>query len=184
VKEGKMNDDPLTLELLQQYKPLVKKKAAAYFLIGGDRDDLIQEGMIGLYKAIRDYDPDKGNPFHSFALLCVNRQIISAVKASARQKHIPLNTSLSLNNPDEKNEPKNQYAPNPESLVIGRETYHDIESFLQKHLSELEYTVLMLHLEGRSHSETAGELGRNVKTIDNTLQRIRRKVGKILSQQF
>jgi RNA polymerase sporulation-specific sigma factor len=178
-----MADDPLTLKLLQQYKPLVKKKAAAYFLIGGDRDDLIQEGMIGLYKAIRDYDPGKGSPFHAFALLCINRQILDAVKASARQKHIPLNTSLSLNSPAETGgaEPEG-YAPNPETLVIGRETYNDIDIFLQRHLTGLEYDVLMLSLEGRSHAEAAEALGRGRKTIDNTLQRVRKKVKRVLAQ--
>jgi RNA polymerase sporulation-specific sigma factor len=182
--EAKMTDDPLTLKLLQQYKPLVKKKAAAFFLMGGDRDDLIQEGMIGLYKAIRDYDPGKGSPFHAFAALCINRQILDAVKASARQKHIPLNTSLSLSNPDEAGIPDPaDFSPNPETLLIGRETYNDIDAFLQKHLTELEYNVFMLSLEGRSHTEAAETIGRNIKTIDNTLQRVRRKVKKLLSTQ-
>ena len=173
-----MNHELSVDELLQRYKPLVKKKAAAYFLIGGDRDDLIQEGMIGLYKAIRDFDPEKSNAFHSFALLCINRQILSAVKASSRQKHIPLNTSYSL---DDSDTSESHFAPNPETLVIGRETYNDIEAFLQTHLSELEYKVLMLYLEGCSHSEAAKALGKNKKTIDNTLQRIRRKVSQITS---
>jgi RNA polymerase sporulation-specific sigma factor len=173
-----MNMEDMDL-LLQKYKPLVKKKAAAYFLIGGDRDDLIQEGMIGLYKAIRDYDQNAGSPFHAFALLCINRQILSAVKASARQKHIPLNTSLSLNNPDETPFEAN-YAQSPEALVVGRESYNDIDLFLQKHLSSLEYTVLMSYLEGQSHTETAELLNKNAKSIDNTLQRVRRKMKKML----
>jgi RNA polymerase sporulation-specific sigma factor len=171
---------PETDALLQKYKPLVKKKAAVYYLIGGDRDDLIQEGMIGLYKAIRDYDTSGGMPFHPFALLCINRQILSAVKASARQKHIPLNTSLSLSNPDEAETASgSHYAPSPEALVIGRESYNDIDLFLQKHLSPLEYAVLMYHLEGRSQAETAEALNKNVKAVDNTLQRIRRKMKRI-----
>jgi RNA polymerase sporulation-specific sigma factor len=135
--------------------------------------------MIGLYKAIRDYDPASANPFHSFALLCINRQIISAVKASARQKHIPLNTSVSLN--DDPGETPSRYAPNPETLVIGRESYNDIDGFLQRHLSAMEYAVLMLHLEGRSQAEAAAALGKNVKAIDNSLQRIRRKMNKLLA---
>jgi RNA polymerase sporulation-specific sigma factor len=175
-----MKENPDTL--LQQYKPLVKKKAAAYYLIGGDRDDLIQEGMIGLYKAIRDYDPKTGNPFHSFAILCINRQILTAVRASARQKHIPLNTSLSLSNPETENKAETHYAPSPETLVIGRENYMDIDLFLQKNLSALEYNVLHLYTEGRNHTETAGILNKNVKSIENALQRIRRKAAKLLSQ--
>jgi RNA polymerase sporulation-specific sigma factor len=171
-----MNNETSVDHLLQRYKPLVKKKAAAYFLIGGDRDDLIQEGMIGLYKAIRDYDSSTGSPFHAFALLCINRQILSAVKAGTRQKHIPLNTSLSLENTE--NLP---YAPNPETLFIGRENYYDIESYLQKHLSTFEYAVLSLYLEGHNHTETSAILQKNVKAVDNALQRIRRKMQKLLA---
>jgi RNA polymerase sporulation-specific sigma factor len=166
--------------LMHRYKNMVRSRAAMYFLSGGDRDDLIQEGMIGLYKAVCDYDAAKGG-FNAFAALCVNRQIMSAVKASARQKHQMLNESLT---PDgEAQGYENMLcAPNsdPASLIVGREAYRRISSSLKEKLSPLEYDVLIRHIGGDSRDEIAEATGRDKKSVDNTLQRARKKMGKVI----
>jgi len=176
--------------LMQQFKPLVKAKAKAYYLLGGDLEDLIQEGMIGLYKAVLDFDPSKTDNFAAFASLCVVRQIQTAIKVANRQKHIPLNTSLSLhsevpsNHLMDANQPQETYLDklpdrqinDPEALFLGREAYNDIGEFIRQSLSPLEYDVLMLHMDGKSHADIAEATGRNKKAIDNTIQRIRRKI--------
>jgi RNA polymerase sporulation-specific sigma factor len=158
--------------LLSRFKPLVKAKAAAYFLSGGDRDDLIQEGMIGLYKAFLDYAPEKNPVFSAFASLCINRQILTAIKTAGRQKHQPLNASLALHSAGDTPE----VGSNPEALLISRESSEDITLFIRKNLSALEYDVLMLHMEGMTHAQIAETLGKPLKSVDNTLQRVRRKV--------
>ncbi|MCL2188855.1 MAG: sigma-70 family RNA polymerase sigma factor [Defluviitaleaceae bacterium] len=158
--------------LLSRFKPLVKNKAAAYFLAGGDRDDLIQEGMIGLYKAILDYIPEKNPVFSAFASLCINRQILTAIKAAGRQKHSPLNASLALETAGDTPLPHS----NPESLLISRESSQDITLFIRENLSPLEYDVLMLHIDGMSHAQISETLQKPLKSIDNTLQRVRKKV--------
>jgi RNA polymerase sporulation-specific sigma factor len=164
--------------LLSRFKPLVKAKAAAYFLSGGDREDLIQEGMIGLYKAFLDYAPEKNPVFSAFASLCINRQILTAIKTAARQKHSPLNASLALDSAEEAPVP----GVDPEALVISRESSEDINLFIRENLSALEYDVLMLHMEGMAYTQIAETLGKPLKSIDNTLQRVRRKVGKGLGK--
>jgi RNA polymerase sporulation-specific sigma factor len=161
-------------ELLSRFKPLVKAKAAAYFLSGGERDDLIQEGMIGLYKAFLDYAPEKNPVFSAFASLCINRQMLTAIKTATRQKHTPLNASLALDTAEESIETGN----NPETLLISRESSEDISLFIRKNLSPLEYDVLKLHMEGMPYTLIAETLGKPPKSIDNTLQRVRRKVYK------
>ena len=177
--------------LYEKYKPFIRVRARSYFLVGADREDIIQEGMIGLYKAIRDYSPDKNASFRSFAELCVTRQIITAIKAATRQKHIPLNSYVSLNRPMFVEEPERTLmdvlsaarVSDPEETLISRETYESMEEQLLSSLSPLERSVLTLYLEGRSYVEIAESLNRSVKAIDNALQRIKHKLEKQLSAE-
>lgn len=179
----------LALEyLILKYRNFVKAKARSYFLIGADREDIIQEGMIGLYKAIRDFRGDKLSSFRAFAELCITRQIITAIKTATRQKHIPLNSYVSLNKPiyDEDSDRtlldilSGAKITDPEELMINREEYNNIEFQMGEILSDLEWKVLMLYLEGKSYQEIAVELRRHVKSIDNALQRVKRKLEKYL----
>lgn len=188
VMEAK-NGDEIALEfLINKYKNFVKAKARSYFLIGADREDIIQEGMIGLFKAIRDYRDDKLASFRAFAELCITRQIITAIKTATRQKHIPLNSYISLNKPiyDEDSDRtlldilSGTKITDPEELMINREEYHDIEYKMGEILSELEWKVLNLYLEGKSYQEIAIDLERHVKSIDNALQRVKRKLERYL----
>ncbi|NLL42651.1 MAG: RNA polymerase sporulation sigma factor SigH [Firmicutes bacterium] len=184
------NDQALE-HLINKYKNFVRAKARSYFLIGADREDIIQEGMIGLYKAIRDFRPDKLASFRAFAELCITRQIITAIKTATRQKHIPLNSYVSLNKPiyDEESDRtlldviSGSKVTDPEELVISREEFVDIESKMVEFLSELEWQVLMYYLEGKSYQEIADELGRHVKSIDNALQRVKRKLERYLEKR-
>jgi len=176
--------------LMRRYKPLVKSKAKVYFLIGGDLEDLIQEGMIGLYKAVLDFNSKKGIVFASFASLCVVRQIQTAIKAASRQKHMPLNSSISIystyspNNNTINNEEtilekiSDRRASDPEALVLGREAYKDIDYFIHHQLSPLEFDVLMLYMAGKSYADIAHVLDKNSKSVTNTLQRVRKKVSE------
>lgn len=184
--------DNLALEyLIHKYKNFVRAKARSYFLIGADREDIIQEGMIGLYKAIRDFRADKLASFRAFAELCITRQIITAIKTATRQKHIPLNSYVSLNKPlydDESDRTledvlSGNKVSDPEELVISREEFLDIESKMSEFLSELEWSVLMLYLEGKSYQEIAEQLSRHVKSIDNALQRVKRKLERYLEKR-
>lgn len=184
--------DDLALEyLIHKYKNFVRAKARSYFLIGADREDIIQEGMIGLYKAIRDFKADKLASFRAFAELCITRQIITAIKTATRQKHIPLNSYVSLNKPlydDESDRTLEDIlagnkVSDPEELVISREEFLDIESKMSEFLSELEWSVLMLYLEGKSYQEIAEQLSRHVKSIDNALQRVKRKLERYLEKR-
>jgi RNA polymerase sporulation-specific sigma factor len=181
--------DTIALEfLINKYKNFVKAKARSYFLIGADREDIIQEGMIGLYKAIRDFRDDKLSSFRAFAELCITRQIITAIKTATRQKHIPLNSYVSLNKPiyDEDSDRtlldilSGTKITDPEELMINREEYNDIEYKMGEILSELEWKVLTLYLEGKSYQEIAVDLERHVKSIDNALQRVKRKLERYL----
>jgi len=185
AKEGNV----IALEfMINKYKNFVKAKARSYFLIGADREDIIQEGMIGLYKAIRDFRGDKLSSFRAFAELCITRQIITAIKTATRQKHIPLNSYVSLNKPiyDEDSDRtlldilSGTKITDPEELMINREEYNDIEFKMGEILSELEWKVLTLYLEGKSYQEIAVELKRHVKSIDNALQRVKRKLERYL----
>jgi RNA polymerase sporulation-specific sigma factor len=188
VMEAK-GGDIIALEfLINKYKNFVKAKARSYFLIGADREDIIQEGMIGLYKAIRDFRDDKLSSFRAFAELCITRQIITAIKTATRQKHIPLNSYVSLNKPiyDEDSDRtlldilSGTKITDPEELMINREEYKDIEFKMGEILSELEWKVLTLYLEGKSYQEIAVDLQRHVKSIDNALQRVKRKLERYL----
>jgi RNA polymerase sporulation-specific sigma factor len=176
--------------LLNKYTNFVRFKAKGYFLIGADREDIIQEGMVGLYKAVRDFKADKLSSFRAFAELCITRQIITAIKTATRQKHIPLNQYVSLSKPiyDADSErtlldvmPSNK-AADPEDLVINQEVSEDIKARIQEHLSDLESQVLFSYLEGKSYQEMARGLNRHVKSIDNALQRVKRKIEKNLSE--
>jgi len=184
--------DAIALEyLIHKYKNFVRAKARSYFLIGADREDIIQEGMIGLYKAIRDFRADKLASFRAFAELCITRQIITAIKTATRQKHIPLNSYVSLNKPlydDESDRTLEDVlagnkVTDPEELVISREEFLDIESKMSEFLSDLEWSVLMLYLEGKSYQEIAEQLSRHVKSIDNALQRVKRKLERYLEKR-
>jgi len=177
--------------LVDKYKNFVRAKARAYFLIGADREDIIQEGMIGLFKAIRDYNGEKLTSFRAFAELCITRQIITAIKTATRQKHIPLNSYVSLNKPvyDEESDRTlidiitTNKITNPEEIIISREEFIYIEKKMGEILSSLEWKVLMAYLEGKSYQEIALELRRHVKSIDNALQRVKRKLEKYLEDR-
>lgn len=182
----------LALEyLINKYKNFVRAKARSYFLIGADREDIIQEGMIGLYKAIRDFRHEKLASFRAFAELCITRQIITAIKTATRQKHIPLNSYISLNKPiyDEDSDRtlldilSGSRITDPEELIVSREEFDDIEARMGKILSDLEWKVLMSYLEGKSYQEIAVDLKRHVKSIDNALQRVKRKLEKYLEKR-
>lgn len=180
--------------LMDKYKEVVKKKAKTLFLIGGEKEDLIQEGMIGLYKAIRDYQFDKENSFYSFADLCISRQMYSAINASNRKKNLPLNTYISLYTPinteNEDNEDKTTLADtmylyndlNPEKLVIDKEKTSMIEDELYKRLSDLEKQVLDLYLQDLKYQAIARVLNKEPKSIDNALQRIKTKLNQVLKE--
>jgi len=188
AREG---DDVALEYLINKYKNFVRAKARSYFLIGADREDIIQEGMIGLYKAIRDFRHDKLASFRAFAELCITRQIITAIKTATRQKHIPLNSYISLNKPiyDEDSDRtlldilSGTRITDPEELIVSREEFDDIEERMGKILSDLEWKVLMSYLEGKSYQEIAGELERHVKSIDNALQRVKRKLERYLEKR-
>lgn len=174
--------------LIFKYRNFVRAKARSYFLIGADRDDITQEGMIGLFKAVRDYKEDKLTSFKAFAELCITRQMITAIKTATRQKHIPLNSYVSLDKPiyDEDSDRtlldviSGSKVTDPEELIINREEYVDIEYKMSEILSDLEKKVLMLYLDGRSYQEIAVDLDRHVKSIDNALQRVKRKLERYL----
>jgi RNA polymerase sporulation-specific sigma factor len=174
--------------IINKYKNFVRAKARSYFLIGADKEDIVQEGMIGLYKAIRDFRNDKLSSFRAFAELCITRQIITAIKTATRQKHIPLNSYVSLNKPiyDEESDRTlldiltATKITDPEELIISREELVSIESKIGEILSNLELEVLMSYLQGKSYQEIACDLDRHVKSIDNALQRVKRKLEKYL----
>lgn len=178
--------------LITKYENFVKAKAKSYFLIGADKEDIYQEGMIGLYKAIRDFKPDKLTSFKAFAELCVTRQIITAIKTATRQKHIPLNTYVSLNKPIYEEESDRTLLDvlsglritDPEELVISQEQMMHIEKEISNVLSELELEVLTSYLDGKSYQEIACDLDRHAKSIDNALQRVKRKLEKCLNVKW
>ncbi len=174
--------------LLKRYKRFVFAKAQTYFLVGGDREDIIQEGMIGLYKAIRDYDETKLTSFRGFAELCITRQIITAIKMATRQKHMPLNSYISLHKPvyDEESDRTlldiiaESRSEDPQDRMISQEKQLYIERKLFELLSDLELRVLYLYLEGCSYQEISERIHRHQKSIDNALQRIKRKCEQLL----
>ncbi len=177
--------------LLNKYKNFVRTKARSYFLIGADHEDIVQEGMIGLYKSIRDFREEKLSSFRAFAELCITRQIITAIKTATRQKHIPLNSYISLNKPIYEEDSDRTLLDvitedgpsNPEDMLIDREDLSLIEGKIGQMLSELEKDVLVRYMEGKSYVEIAAEMNRHVKSIDNALQRIKRKLMKYLEEK-
>ena len=191
VPLSREGNDRATEELFDRYKNYVRARARSYFLIGADREDIIQEGMIGLYKAIRDYRQEKQVTFRAFAEICITRQMITAVKTATRQKHIPLNSYVSLNKPvfddDSDRTLIDMIAAgknvNPEELLIGQEEYAAIESSMGTVLSDLERQVLALYLAGKSYQQIAETVGRNEKSIDNALQRVKRKLERCLLEK-
>lgn len=173
--------------LIYKYKDFVKIKAHSYYIVGADRDDIVQEGMIGLYKAIRTYDMDKASSFKSFADICITRQMITAIKSATRQKHIPLNTYVSLSKPTYGEGSSSAMetvgsgrSTDPMELIIGKESMDSIEQKLFGLLTSLEREVLQSYVEGRSYEEIATNLNRRVKSIDNALQRVKRKIERYL----
>lgn len=188
VIEAKSGNNRAQEYLISKYESSVKTKARSYFLIGADKEDIYQEGMIGLYKSIRDFNPEKLTSFKAFAELCITRQIITAIKTATRQKHIPLNTYISLNKPIYEAESDRTLIDvlselkisNPEDLIIGKEDIENIEKAMEKVLSDLEKEVLQSYLDGKSYQEIACDLDRQAKSIDNALQRVKRKLEKCL----
>src|SRR5690554_4443945 len=191
VEDAKAGNIEALEFIIRKYRNFVRAKARSYFLIGADREDIIQEGMIGLYKAIRDFRADKLSSFRAFAELCITRQIITAIKTATRQKHISLNSYVSLNKPiyDEESDRtlidvlSTNKITNPEDIIISREEFFFIEKKMGEILSSLEWKVLMAYLEGKSYQEIAVELKRHVKSIDNALQRVKRKLEKYLDDR-
>ncbi len=188
VEEARTGDPEAIEYLITKYKNFVRVKAKAYFLVGADKEDIIQEGMIGLFKATRDYRRDKLTSFKAFAELCITRQIITAIKTATRQKHIPLNSYVSLNKPlydDESDRTlldviSGGKVTDPEELIISSEELYSMENKIVELLSDLEWEVLMAYLDGKSYQEIADELKRHVKSIDNALQRVKRKLERYL----
>ena len=170
--------------LMEKYKNMVRKKARTMFLIGGENDDLIQEGMIGLFKAVRDYQPDRDAAFQTFASICVDRQIYNAIQSSNRQKHQPLNSYISLSEQDGEIEEHlgDNWGENPESIIIDQENVQDLEQEITATLSPMENQVLEYYLAGNGYGEIAQIMGKTPKSIDNALQRIRIKIREQLEQ--
>lgn len=177
--------------LIDKYQNLVRGKARSYYLIGADNDDIVQEGLIGLYKAIQDYDKNKLTSFKVFAEICITRQIITAIKTATRQKHIPLNSYVSLNKPMYHEEAGNTLLDvisglkitNPEDLMITREELESMEKKTEELLSKLELKVFTLYVEGMSYQEIAEEMDRHIKCVDNALQRVKKKLDKYLEDE-
>lgn len=183
-------ENTITDFIMEKYKNLVKKKARSMYILGADRDDLIQEGMIGLFKAIRDYDCEQETSFATFAELCISRQMYTAIQAAGRKKHFPLNTYVSFSAGEEGEtyagpgleEVISNRKMNPEELVIDRENREALEKMLEEELSEFEKQVFELHLTGMSYTQIARVLNRDDKATDNALQRIRGKMRKKLKE--
>lgn len=188
VKFSRQGLKEATEELLDRYQNLVKSKCRMYFLIGAEKEDIYQEGMIGLFKAVRDFDEEKYPTFRLFAELCITRQVITAIKTASRQKHIPLNTYISLNKPVyEENDERtlmdtiaSSVISDPEELMITKEEFENALSIITGCLSQFEFRVLNLYLEGRSYQEIAELIHKDVKAIDNALQRVKKKIEKYL----
>ena len=180
-------DDRAFDYLLDKYRVLVRKKSSSYYIIGADRDDIIQEGMIGLFKAVRDFDPGREASFKTFADICVSRQMLTAVKNALRQKHAPLNFYVSLNKPIAESDGESELADvfggnetaNPEDIVINREKADCLEVKVNKALSRFELRVLSLYLQGNSYLSIGKAIGKDSKSVDNAIQRIRKKIERI-----
>lgn len=193
IRKLRNGESAITDYIMNKYKYLVRRKAKAMYLLGGENDDLIQEGMIGLFKAIRDYDLEQEVSFYSFAELCISRQLYSAIKASQRKKHMPLNSYVSIyDNEDPVKEEKQQPLVetiqahkdnNPEEIFLNKEYMEKMQKQLQGKLSDLESRVLYLHLLGEDYKTIAGLLNKSPKSIDNTLQRIKNKITALVKKK-
>ena len=192
VQAVRSGNDRALEQLLSRYRNFARSKARSYFLAGSDKEDVVQEGMIGLYKAIRDFDLSQDTPFRAFAELCISRQILTAIKTANRQKHQPLNSSVSLDAPvygEEAGErtvgdnlPASELT-DPVEFVISAQEIEAIRDSMRENLTELEGDVLRLYMDGKSYEEIAGALGNHVKSIDNALQRIKRKLQRHIEQR-
>ena len=191
IEQIRLGDVEAQNYLLEKYKSLVNMKANRFFLVGAESDDMIQEGMIGLFKAIQSFDLEKNNSFKTFANLCVERQLITAIKSSNRQKHIPLNSSFSLNTSayDENDDTsvmeilETNFAEDPLDTITKREYMEFVENRIDKNLSGFEKQVLNRYMQGESYVDIASKLNSPVKSIDNAIQRIRKKAIKCLSNE-
>jgi RNA polymerase sigma-H factor len=193
VEMARTGEDVAIDALLSRYRHYARAKARTFFLAGADREDIVQEGMIGLYKAIRDFDPGLNVVFRAFAELCIRRQIISAIKSAMRQKHVPLNSYVSLNSPardsdddrpvEEQIEDTSPMTSDPADLIVSTEEIELLRDSMTRILSEFEIEVLGLYMDGRSYQQIADLLDRHVKSIDNALQRIKRKVERHLNER-
>ncbi|MEA2452315.1 MAG: polymerase sporulation-specific sigma factor [Actinomycetota bacterium] len=192
VALARSGDDRCIELLLSRYRNFARSKARSYFLAGSDKEDVVQEGMIGLFKAIRDFEETTGTPFRAFAELCISRQILTAIKTANRQKHQPLNSSVSLDAPaygddqSDRTVGDNFVGPktsDPVELVISAEEIEAIRDTMKENLTDLEGDVLRLYMDGKSYEEIAGVLGNHVKSIDNALQRIKRKLQRHIEQR-
>lgn len=181
IERLRAGEREITDYLIDKYKSLVRTKARALYLAGGDHEDLIQEGMLGLFKAVRDYRSEKEAAFATFAGLCIDRQMYSAVASSQRQKHQPLNSFVSLSEPVSEQELRLVDEETPEEIMISRENLQGMHERIKERLSRFEYQVLELYLKGYDYTQIAEKLGKQPKAIDNALQRIRNKVREVCS---
>jgi len=183
VDRARGGDEAATTQLLLRYRAFARSRVRNYFLVGGDHDDLVQEAMIGLIKAVRDFSPDSGTPFRAFADLCITRQVLSAIRGATRHKHVPLNTSISLDVPADVGSGVPALPPGPAAVaadplavVVAADDLRRLRARLDAALSGLEVQVVGLYAEGRTYEEIADRLGRHVKAVDNALQRAKRKL--------
>jgi RNA polymerase sporulation-specific sigma factor len=192
VEQARYGEERAIEVLLARYRNFARSKARSYFLAGSEREDVVQEGMIGLFKAIRDFDLQQKTPFRAFAELCISRQILTAIKTANRRKHHPLNSSVSLDAPAYEDSDASSVADHlmsprrtsdPADLVISAEEIEALRTSMNRNLTELEGEVLTLYMDGKSYEEIAGTLGNHVKSIDNALQRIKRKLQRHISQR-
>ena len=192
VEQARYGEERAIEVLLARYRNFARSKARSYFLAGSEREDVVQEGMIGLFKAIRDFDLQQKTPFRAFAELCISRQILTAIKTANRHKHHPLNTSVSLDAPAYEDNDASSIADHlmsprrtsdPAELVISAEEIEALRTSMNRNLTELEGEVLTLYMDGKSYEEIAGTLGNHVKSIDNALQRIKRKLQRHLAER-
>ncbi len=192
IEKIKQGDEEALVYILNKYKELVNMKVSKYFIVGAERDDTVQEGMIGLFKAIKSFDPDKQNSFKSFANICIERQLITAIKSSNRQKHMPLNSYLSLNTAAYDNEEdsvelietfNNKTVEDPLETIMKQEYLNEVEDAVNKNLSKFEKQVLDRFLRGESYVKIAKNLDSPVKSVDNAIQRIRKKAIKNINEK-
>jgi len=192
VEHARHGEERAIEVLLARYRNFARSKARSYFLAGSEREDVVQEGMIGLFKAIRDFDLQQATPFRAFAELCISRQILTAIKTANRHKHHPLNSSVSLDAPAYGDDDATSVADHlmsprrtsdPAELVVSAEEIEALRASMSRNLTDLEGEVLTLYMDGKSYEEIAGTLGNHVKSIDNALQRIKRKLQRHISQR-